>query len=65
MGDALVGEVAEPVEGEDGLDDDRAAEQETELHGAQRHHRHDGVAQRVLEDDLQRPDSPLARAVRM
>src|SRR5690606_30251925 len=28
LGDALVGEVAEPIEGEDGLDDHRAAEQE-------------------------------------
>ena len=51
VGDRLVGEVAEPVEREDGLDHDRAAEQEAELHGGERHHRHQRVAQRVLEDD--------------
>ena len=64
VGDALIGEVAQPIEREDGLDHDRAAEQEAELHRRQRHHRHERVAQRMGDHDLG-GDRPLARAVRI
>ena len=51
LADALPGEVADAVQGEDLLDHDRAAEHEAELHRGDRHHRDRRVAQRVLQQD--------------
>ena len=51
LADALPGEEADAVQGEDLLDHDRAAQHEAELHGGDRHHRDGGVAQRVLQQD--------------
>jgi hypothetical protein len=51
LGDAFPAEIADAVQREHGLDHDRAAEHEAELHRGDRHHRDRGIAQRVLEDD--------------
>ena len=45
------GQLADAGEGEDLLDDDRAAEEADELHGEHRERRAAGVAQHVLVDD--------------
>ena len=49
IADGLEGEIPEPVQREHRLDDHRAAEQEAQLDGRQRHHRHQRIAQRVAE----------------
>ena len=50
--------VADAGIGEDALDDDRAADQEGELHAGQRQRRRDCVAQRLLQDEPQPPTCP-------
>ena len=59
--DGFPGEISESVDGEDGFDDDGASEHEAELHGGERHHRDDGVAQRVLEEHDARSQALGAR----
>ena len=58
------GELADPGEREDLLDDDRAAEQADELHGEDRERRAAGVAQHVLVDDARFVEMPRLRRVR-
>ena len=62
--DAVDGILAEPVEREHPLGEDRATEQQAEVEAEDRHDRGERSAQTVLHDDAAFP-SPLARAVRM
>jgi hypothetical protein len=51
LGDALPAEIADAMQREHRLDDDRAAQHEAELDRGNRHDGNGGVAQRMLEDD--------------
>ena len=58
------GDLAEAGDGEDLLDDDRAAEQADELQGEHRERGAAGVAQHVLVDDAGLTSRPRLRSVR-